>query len=494
MKKNLLAAAVILLAACSAPTTQQVEEYTPDWGSLSRHNTPQWLMDAKFGIYSHWGIESVLEHYREADQKPTTMEAFDMWKGENFNAAEWAQLFKDAGAQFAGPVAQHCTGCVNWDSDITDWNSTQRGPKIDILGELSREIRKRDMKVMASFHGSHATWVWGQRSKSDRTYYEPSMRPDSIVRDDLSWMEGVRDRISEASAKYDLDLIWFDVGFGKTIGGDKRGYIKQGKFIPNGDETPAGGLKEEIKAEILANHYNHGAQQGRGVEAVYKSYDIPHNIAMRDIENGNLDGAQYDPWMTDINMIMQHPRYWTGWFYNDECPIKDANMLVDMLIDVTSKNGRILLNVPPQADGTFAERVKKELLDIGDWLKVNGEGIYGSTPWSFYGEGPTYIKNPGHHGQGKNRGTEIAKFTAEDYRYTAKGRDIYAFVLATPEDGVSNFASLGSDYMLYQGEVKSVELLGSNKNIEWSHTPDGLKVSLPAGTPESFAYCYKIIR
>ncbi|MFR9651792.1 MAG: alpha-L-fucosidase [Rikenellaceae bacterium] len=493
MKKNLLiaAAAAISFAACSSSNN---EEYTADWSSLSRHEIPQWLMDAKFGIYSHWGIESVLENYRDAEQKPTTMEAFELWTGDKFNAAEWAQLFKDAGAQFAGPVAQHCTGCVNWDSDITDWNSTQRGPKVDILGELAREIRKRDMKLMASFHGSHATWVWGQRSKSDRTYCQPAMRQDSIVRDDISWMDGIRDRISEASAKYELDMVWFDVGYGKTIGGDMRGYVKQGKFIPDGDKTPVGGLTEEIKAEILANHYNNGLKSGREVEAVYKSYDIPHNIAMRDIENGNLDGAQYDPWMTDINMIMQHPRYWTGWFYNDESPIKDANMLVDMLIDVTSKNGRMLLNAPPQADGSFAERVKKELLAIGDWLKVNGEGIYGSTPWSFYGEGPTYIKYPGHHGQGKNRGRDIAKFTSEDLRYTSKGRNIYAFVLAKPADRVSTFAALGSKYMLYPDEIKGVELLGSNKSIEWSHTPEGLRVTLPTGTPDSFAYCYKIIR
>ncbi len=483
--------AVAMVACCGAP---QVEEYRAEWSSLAKHQTPQWLMDAKFGIYTHWGPQTYQRSQPNGEVE--LLDAFDGWSGENFDAAEWAELFAAAGAQFAGPVAQHCTGCLNWDSEITEWNSTNYGPKRDIVGELSPEIKRRGMKFLASFHTLSFAGVWGQISKRDRTFVEPITEWDSLNRVDVRWMEGWQDRISEVSTKYDVDIIWFDNSFGQTIGGDLRGYIQGGKFISDAPNAKRiGGLSEEYQQKIIADYYNYGQRSGNEVEVVYKSYDVPRNIGMRNIENGNLDGQQYDPWMTDISLLAIPPKRWDDvWFYGENNPVLSANYIVDYLIDVVSKNGRMLLNVPPMNDGTFSAGIVERLHEIGAWLKINGEGIYDATPWSLYGEGPTYIKHPGHHGSTKNWGRDNPQFTAKDYRYTTKGRDIYAFVLDLPEDGVAKFASLGSYNKLYPGEVKRVSLLGCDTPIEWSESEDALIVNFPKDVEPSCAYCFKVER
>ncbi len=485
-----------MVACCDKKS--EVKTYEPTWSSLGTHQIPEWLMDAKFGIYSHWGPQSY--QYEHLSEEVSTLEAFENWKGENFDASAWADLFLRAGAQFAGPVAQHCTGCLNWDSEITDWNSVNHGPGIDILGEISREIKKRDMKFIATFHSVTSGSTWGQISTEDREFIEPSFEYDSVDRVDTRWMKGYEERINEATTKYGVDIMWFDSSLGFSIGGEMAGYIDQGKFIPNKKLTKKnarvqlGSIQEASQQRIVANFYNNAEKAGKDVAVVYKSQDLPWNIGMRNIENGNLTGGQYDPWMTDIDIQNIAKGSWKTWFYNKDCGIKDANVIVDLLVDITAKNGRLLLNVPPKSDGTFAEKLKNELYRIGDWLKVNGEAIYGTTPWFIYGEGPTEIKHPGHHGYKKAYGDDCDYFTAEDYRYTSKGEDLYAFALDRPESGSVLFAALGSEYKLYPNEVKDVQLLGYAGEVEWEQQPKGLKVVVPADAEDSFAYCFKVIR
>ncbi|MFI3247498.1 MAG: alpha-L-fucosidase [Rikenellaceae bacterium] len=494
-----IGASIAIAGCCTAPTTQCTEpDYTPDWRSLSRHQTPEWLMDAKFGIYSHWGHQSYMYSNPECTD---VMEAFEKWTGEKFNAAAWAELYKNSGAQFAGPIAQHGSGCLNWDSEITDWNSVNHGPKVDILGELSREIRKRGMKVMASFHSITYGSTWGQISLEDRTYLDPMDDTGDVYnREDTRWLQGWVDKMNEATTKYDLDLIWFDTSFGRTVGGELRGYVQGGKFLPDFKPTQAntvvgvGGVKEETQQQVIANYFNYAKSVGKDVEVVYKGQDMPYNIGMRNIEDGNLDGAQYDPWMTDIDMMRQAPGRWSAWFYHPDSEIKDANMIVDILIDVTSKNGRLLLNVPPMNDGTFSPRLTDELEKIGAWLKVNGEGIYGSTPWAIYGEGPGYVKYPGHHGHTQLRGAEIETFSGEDVRYTSKGKDLYAFALGYPEGGRVRFATLGYNNKLYPNEIKDVQLLGCSSKVNWDFEGDGLYVDIPENMQDEIAYCFKVVR
>ncbi|WP_282134035.1 alpha-L-fucosidase [Seonamhaeicola maritimus] len=471
--------------------------YEANWNSLQKHDTPQWMLDAKFGIYCHYGAQSVKLDLGNNDM--SDHDAILQWKGEKFNAKEWVDLFQKAGAQFAGPVAWHVNGCLNWDSKITDWNSVQKGPKVDIYGELAKEISKTDMKLMASFHSST---LWGRMSKSNDAYLDPA--GDYKRRGDTpgvhtpegrytpEYLNGWLDRMKEGYELYQPDMVWVDVGFGGTVGPELRKQLVDGKIVESDRELYIDGIREDIQKDYISSYFNAALDWGKEVEFVYKSFDIPPGVAMRDIENGNLDGLQFDPWMADINM-QQHITWPTVWFYNPKNYIKDANILIDMLADITSKNGRILLNVPPKADGSFAENIKEELYKIGDWLNLNGEAIYGTTPWTIYGEGPAYIKNAGHHGQGKNKGTEIPKYTSKDIRYTQKGSDIYAIVLDWPEEPL-DIKALGYNGKLYPGEIKKISLLGSEAELEWAQNTESLTMVFPKEKPCDFAYVLKVER
>ena len=434
--------------------------YAASWNSLRQHDTPTWLMDAKFGIYCHWGIWTIryAEGYDRGDDKSELDDAIAKFTAKNFDAAEWAELFKKAGAKFAGPVGWHGSDYLHWDTQLTKYNSVYKSPHIDIVGEVAREARKAGLKTFVSLHHKINQEGWINFAK-------------------------------EVIDKYEPDIFWVDAGFGGTKAAHHKKIVNRSKFIGEGNKLITT-LKDKLQREFLAYYYNHALKNNKEVEFVYKSYDIPPGVGMRDLENGMLDNIAYDIWMTDIDMNICPDWKTHGWFYREGIPLRDANNIIDILVDVVSKNGILLLNVPPFADGSFSLEIQNTLREVGNWLDKNGEAIYGTSPWVIYGEGPTNIKT-GNYTYHHNEHFGVHHFTKQDIRFTIKDNNLYAICLGVPDKSL-NIKSLNTTFKLFEGDIKSVSLLGENYQLNWEHSQEGLKITLPNTLNSPYALTFKI--
>lgn len=470
----------------SAKTAQG--NYSATWASLTTHPYPQWFQDAKFGIYFHWGVYSVpaygsewyprwmyvdtlvwgtqfYDHHVKTYGKPDKFGYKDfipLFKAEKFNADEWADLFKRSGAKFVGPVAEHADGFSMWDSQLNDWNAKKMGPKRDILGELEPAIRKQGMKFIATFHHQ---WEWGWYSTWDSLtdcsnpeyagLYGPKTLPGAFdyhnpnPAPSLEWFQLWKNKTIEVINKYQPDLVWFDSRL---------------TFIP-----------DSIKMNLLAYYYNKGLEWNREVSATYKVGELPANSAILDIEKGAMAEIQAFPWLTDTSVDD------ASWCYNMHPRYKTSQKLIDYLITIVSKNGQLLLDIPPKPDGTIPVEVKSILLDMGGWLAVNGEAIYGTRPWTQFGEGPTT------DGKG-DFNDKIPAYTPKDIRFTTKGGFLYALVMAIPDNGKLLITSLPSE----KYSLKTIELVGTNEKLKFMQNHEGISVELPKTFPSKFALSLRI--
>ncbi|WP_109830558.1 alpha-L-fucosidase [Reichenbachiella versicolor] len=465
-------------------------QFTPEFKSLDSHNIPEWFRDAKFGIYTHWtpttiGNElvpcgwypfymyqkdSVLTHgmtkkkdgphwaYTKHIEKYGDPNEFG-WKDvvktfqpKNFNAKEWAELFHRAGAKFAGPVAMHHDGFAMWDSEVTRW-CAGKVSGIDPSEGLEKEIRKLGMNYIASFHHGK-TWDYyvpsyaydGSNPEYEDLYFEPHGIEDPMSLKYKKWWRGVLD---EYVAKYNPDMIWFDMGESK--------------------------VPKETMYSFLASYYNYGLQNNKNVATTCKNYAtyLPGSIV--DYEKGRVKDVQDIPWLTDDTMSPQ-------WFNSNRKPTKDANDIIDMLADIVSKNGCLLLNVAPSSDGVISEYEKNVLLTVGDWLQVNGEAIYNTRPWKIAAEGPTVLDKDGSFIKKK------LIYTAEDIRYTRSKDEgtVYAIVLDKPAESLLLSAVKPSD------GVSKVILMGYDSKVKWKQSGKGLEIKIPADLFDSKAYVMKL--
>ncbi|MEM2939763.1 MAG: alpha-L-fucosidase, partial [Candidatus Bathyarchaeia archaeon] len=200
-----------------------------------------------------------------------------------------------------------------------------------------------------------------------------------------------------------------------------------------------------------------------------------------DIERGKLDTIRRDFWQTDTSICKK------SWGYIREHEYKTTDSIISNLVDIVSKNGCLLLNIAPKPDGTIPEEQQKILLDIGRWLQVNGEAIYGSRPWLVYGEGPTKII------EGEFREETSGSFTAKDIRFTCQGETLYAIFLNRPLEEAT-VKSLSTILRLYPEEIEKIELLGMDEPLEWVRNEDGLKVKMPKEKPCEHAYTLRITK
>jgi len=464
--------------------------FQASWDSLKAYKVPAWYLDAKFGIFLHWGLYSVpafdsewyprnmymqgspvFKHHVETYGPQSRFGYKDFiprFKAEKFDANAWAELFRKAGAKYVVPVAEHHDGFPMYDCGFTDWSAAKMGPKRDVVGDLATAVRKQGLHFGASSHRAEHWFFFegGMKFDSDvrdpryLSFYGPAQpqrlpgakhdnQPNQAHMDD--WLA----RSTEIVDKYQPEIVWFDWWIEEPAW---RPYIQK----------------------FAAYYYNRAAEWDRGVAVNYKHEAFPEQTAVLDIERGKLDTMRPLFWQTDTSVSIK------SWGYIEHDQFRSAASLVDDLVDIVSKNGCLLLNIGPKPDGTIPEEAQKILLEMGRWLSVNGEAIYGTRPWKIYGEGPTKVMG------GSFKDTASKPFTGEDIRFTTKGETLYAIALAWPANGKVVIKSLakGSPYMA--GEIKSVELLGSKSKLNWTRDAAGLQIVLPAEKPGDFAYAVKI--
>ena len=468
-------------------------KYQPTWESLSQYEIPEWYINAKFGIFIHWGPYCVpafgnewyprrmylqddpcFEHHRNTYGDHTEFGYKDfipMFRAEKFDADEWAQLFKDAGARFVMPVAEHHDGFPMYDSDLTDWCAAKVGPKRDICGELAQAVRTQDMVFAVSSHRAEHWWFFdGGRSfpsdvqdpandglygpavdaskeKNDRTAWK---QKDWTPRPDAKFLEDWLARCCELVDKYQPQVVWFDW------------WIEQVVFEP-------------YLQRFAAYYYNRGEEWGKGVAINHKYDSYPEGVAVFDVERGQLSDTRKHFWQNDTSVSKN------SWGYIDDHDYKTAGDIIGDLVDIVSKNGALLLNVGPRADGAIPEVEQEMLRDIGRWLQVNGEAIYDTRVWDIFGEGPTEIP------EGAFTDTKRNPFTPADIRFTQKGDTLYAVLLAYPE-GEALITSLASGSV----DIASVRMLGSDEAINWTQDGAGLHMTVPVVQPCDHAFTYAI--
>jgi len=486
------ALAAFVLTAGGTTATERL--YKPTWNSLKNWRTPQWLRDGKFGIYTHWGVYSVPAQgpnatwyankvywemnsperkYQEQTYGPLEKFGYKdfipMFTGERFNAEEWADLFQKAGARFAGPVAEHHDGFAMWDTKYSEWNAAKMGPKRDIVGELSKAIKKRGMKFVTAFHHAE-NWLYfptfdKRYDCGDPRYsglygfiHEKNALPTKGFLD--QWLG----KIIEVIDKYDPDLIWFD----------------------NGLEL----ITDSYKKEMLTYYYNKAAARGKEVVVTYKRNTLPPGTGLLDLERGQEADLTYYEWITDSTVDIGR-----GWGYVKGLGFKTVDNLVDNLVDRVSKNGYLLLNVGPKPDGSIPDEAKKLLLGMGKWLQINGEAIYGTTPWVIAGEGPTRLTKRGDFNE-----INDMRYTAQDIRFTVKDNNLYATALDWPGEKllIKSLAPRWESWTgwtgLYPSEIVSVTMLGDGKELKWEVKKDGLSIETPKTKPCDYAFVFKIVR
>ena len=452
--------------------------------SLTQFEMPRWFEKAKFGIFVHWGLFSVPAYNNEWYSRNMYVKDSDeynhhintygphtefgykdfipMFKAEKFDATEWINTFKEAGAKYIVPVAEHHDGFQMYKSDISHFNAFEMGPRKDIIGELKEAADKASITFATSTHRAEHFWFMGcgREFKSDITgdlkrgdFYWPSVanQPDQqdFKAEPYPTQEFLDDwliRTCEIIDKYQPAILYFDWWVAH------EGY--QPTFM-----------------KIAAYYYNMGKKWNKEVAIAYKHDALPFGSGIVDVERGKFADAKPYHWQTDTAIAHN------SWCYTTNLMYKTSYEIITYMIDVVAKNGNLLLNVGPKSDGSFAKEDADILKDIGSWLKVNGEAIYGSKPWRFAEEGPTK-ETEGQFAEGGD-----GSYTSQDFRFTSNNGCIYAICMKCPEDGHFAITRLAKqenkDKPNYYGFVNKVEILGYKEEISFTRDMEALKFNVP---------------
>lgn len=481
--------------------------------SLGAYAVPEWFRDAKFGIWAHWGAQSAaeygdwyarrmyiegepqykhhLEHYGHPS-KTGFAGVIDSWKADKFDADYLVGLYKKAGAKYFVSMGVHHDNFDLWNSKHHPrWNSVANGPKKDIVGLFRKAADQHGLRFGVSEHLSNSYCWYGPSHGSDKTgplagvpydgndpqfaglYHDYGQMPAEFaqrvinapakgpiamsVEGPPSWRENYFDRILDVVTQYEPDLLYTDGG------------------IPFGDAGLA----------LLAHLYNTSSRRyGGKVEAIYNSKsrtDSVAGICVLDVERGLVDSIWPRPWQTDTCV--------GNWHYDTRARYKTTKRVIDMLVDIVSRNGNLLLNFPLPNNGMPDPKELAILEGITAWMAVNSEAIHATRPWKIFGAGPGAELKPAP-GERFNENTR-QDFTAAEVRFTTKRDTLYAFFMGWPEKEIV-IAPLAAGSANVAGKIANVELLGYGGKVAWKHDDRGLVVQLPAQKPCEHAYVLKI--
>ena len=502
--KNKSIFAVLCALAINVSVAQKKKKklkFEPTVESLQQYECPEWFRDAKLGIYMHWGVYSVAEmgewyarklydekmpeykYHVENYGHPSEFgygDFIDMWKAEKFDPDALVGLFKEAGAKYFTPCAVHHDNFDLWDSKYQKYNAKNMGPKKDLIGMFREATLKHGLKFGVTTHLSRSySWMNvanqadttgdkagvpydGAQGKYKGLYPEKhdDVHPRAPLNAPKEWRDHWAKRIKDLIDKYNPDHLYFDCS------------------VPfRGDDKGQTGL------DVISYYYNHSIKKNKGnLEAVMCVKERPWQglyapgMTTLDYERGKASSILPDAWQTDDSM--------GPWGYNKRITdYMTADAVIDKLIDIVSKNGNMLLNVPIKADGTLDERATAILKDMGKWMKINGEGIYGTRPWYMFGEG--------HTNEIPHKVVE-SPYKSTDIRFTTKDGFVYAYILdkhvLKKPVKIQNITLTNTRLK----PVKNVTMLGYDGELKWDQHPDGLMIDFPKDAKGMYAYGFKI--
>lgn len=502
--------------------------FKDSWASLAQYKTPEWYRDAKFGIWAHWGPQCEPEdgdwYARNMYIQGTSQNLFhvqkyghpsvfgfkdviNIWKAENWDPEYLVNLYKSAGAKYFVGMGVHHDNFDLWNSTYQPWNSVNMGPKKDIIAGWAAAAKKAGLRFGVTIHARSA-WTWyepaqlsdtigsmagvpydGKLTKADgvgkwwegydpQDLYCQNHKPSIYARDrslqqqypgdsmSYEFKEKFYNRIMEVATKYNPDLIYFD---------DSK--------LPIGTI----GINELYGLNFVSNFYNYNIARNGGLNnAVVNTKALEgkeKECIVNDLEVGVARDINPIPWQADACI--------GGWHYKTNITYKTADQVIHALVDVVSKNGNLLLNIPVRADGTIDNNELNIVNGIGAWMKINGAAIYGTRPWVKFGEGPSLLDNT-VNSKGEQPLWRTTAYSSTDIRFTTKKDTLFAIGMAWPIRGTAIIKSLGKLSPKVKGNISRITMLGVDGDLNFTQTDTTLLVVLPSQKPSTIAYALKI--